>query len=58
LKRKITILGRVRDVEGSLWLVREIRDTKHGSYENGSASAMESACCSGAFGSALRSSSG
>lgn len=30
MKRKSTILGRVRDVEGVPWDVREIRDTKHG----------------------------
>jgi len=30
MKRKYPILGQVRDVEGSLWHVRDIRDTKHG----------------------------
>src|ERR1039457_7077209 len=30
MKRKPTILGHVRDVEGGLWDVREIRDTKYG----------------------------
>lgn len=30
MKRKATILGQVRDVEGGLWDVRELRDTKHG----------------------------
>jgi hypothetical protein len=30
MKRKIPAPGRVRDVEGSLWVVRERRDTKHG----------------------------
>jgi hypothetical protein len=30
MKRKSTILGQVRDVEGGLWDVRQIRDTKHG----------------------------
>ena len=30
MKRKFPVLGRVRDVEGSLWDVRQIRDTKHG----------------------------
>jgi hypothetical protein len=30
MKRKTTILGRVRDVEGGRWDVREIRDTKYG----------------------------
>jgi hypothetical protein len=30
MKRKAAILGQVRDVEGGLWDVREIRDTKHG----------------------------
>jgi len=29
-KRKAVILGHVRDVEGSRWDVRQIRDTKHG----------------------------
>ena len=30
MKRKATILGQVRDVDGGLWDVRDIRDTKHG----------------------------
>jgi hypothetical protein len=30
MKRKATILGQVRDVEGGLWDVRQIRDTKYG----------------------------
>jgi hypothetical protein len=30
MKRKPSILGQVRDVEGVLWDVRQIRDTKHG----------------------------
>src|SRR6266516_717715 len=30
MKRKATILGQVRDVEGGLWEVRQIRDTKYG----------------------------
>lgn len=30
MKRNPKILGQVRDVEGSLWDVRQIRDTKHG----------------------------
>jgi hypothetical protein len=30
MKRKATILGQVRDVEGGLWDVRDIRDTKYG----------------------------
>jgi hypothetical protein len=30
MRRNPKILGQVRDVEGSLWDVREIRDTKHG----------------------------
>ncbi len=30
MKRQAKILGQVRDVEGSLWDVRQIRDTKHG----------------------------
>jgi hypothetical protein len=30
MKRKATILGQVRDVDGGLWDVRQIRDTKHG----------------------------
>ncbi len=30
VKRKYPVLGQVRDVEGGLWDVREIRDTKHG----------------------------
>lgn len=30
IKRNPKILGQVRDVEGSLWDVRQIRDTKHG----------------------------
>ncbi len=29
-KRKFPVLGQVRDVEGSLWDVRDTRDTKHG----------------------------
>lgn len=29
-RRQAKILGRVRDVEGSLWYVRQIRDTSHG----------------------------
>jgi hypothetical protein len=30
MKRKATILGQVRDVEGGLWDVRDLRDTKYG----------------------------
>lgn len=30
VKRKYPVLGQVRDVEGGLWDVREIRDTKYG----------------------------
>ena len=30
MKYKYPILGQVRDVEGGLWNVREIRDTKYG----------------------------
>ena len=30
MTRKAAILGHVRDVEGGLWDVRDIRDTKHG----------------------------
>ncbi len=30
MKRKYPILGEVRDVEGSLWYVRDVRTTKHG----------------------------
>ena len=30
MKRKASALGQVRDVEGGLWEVREIRDTKYG----------------------------
>lgn len=30
MKHKATILGQVRDVDGGLWDVRDIRDTKHG----------------------------
>jgi hypothetical protein len=30
MKHKASILGQVRDVDGGLWDVRDIRDTKHG----------------------------
>lgn len=30
MKRKFPALGQVRDVDGGLWVVRDIRDTKHG----------------------------